>query len=367
MMNMNSENHMLLFIADYPDASSERDGMMQRIVAVDSHFTDVERTYLKVSLVKYMRGEKEKRSELLTVYRLNLIRHLFVIIALALKANCIYVHSVGNALAILPLFLLRKIVTDMHGAVPEEFRLSGKRLAAIRYAPVEWVAVRCSRAIVTVSSAMAEHLRNKYKVAWLRSFNVPIFDEVAVPQDSSSRSKGDVPSVIYAGGAQAWQNVDLMLQVIGKAQRRYDFIILTGDVGMFRQRLADMGLTTVKVTSVPKSEVYDYYARADYGFVLRDDTVVNRVACPTKLVEYLACGVVPIVNQPRIGDFALKGYSYVTLENFINGELPSLAELEAMKVNNYRLVAAMKGDALQEMQRLVAFCRGGLDRESHGS
>jgi len=357
---------MVLFISSYPDSASEKDGMMQRIIAVDCQFADVERAYLKISFVAHLPGSMERRDENLTVYRLNLFRHFFGIWRLALRADCIYVHSVGNALALLPLYLFRKIVTDMHGAVPEEFRLAGKRLAALRYGPVEWMAVHRSRAIVTVSGAMAKHFREKYSLASLRSFNVPIFDEVAVSRDDrgTGRSK---PVVIYAGGAQAWQNVDLMLQAMDQVRERCEFIILTGDVAVFRQKTGALGLGAIGIASVPKHEVYGYYARADYGFVLRDDTVVNRVACPTKLVEYLSCGVIPIVIQPRIGDFEENGYSYLTLERFIKGDFPAPAELEAMRANNYRLMESMKSGALLEMQKLVALCRAGTERGAHGN
>lgn len=329
---------------------------MQRVAAVDAHFADAERAYLKISFVGNLSAFRERRDDKLSIYRLNFFKHFATILRLAFGADCIYVHSIGNALAILPLYLFRKVVTDMHGAVPEEFLSSGKRAAWLRYVPVEWVVVRFSRCVVTVSNAMAEHLRIKYRLPGLRFFNVPIFDEVEVAKSRTGNEA--LPKVVYAGGAQAWQNVDLMLQSMAKAESFCNFTLLTGDVATFRQKVAALGLRDVEIVSVPKQEVYRYYADADYGFVLRDDTIVNRVACPTKLVEYLSCGVIPIVIQPRIGDFLENGYSYLTLERFVNGDFPAAQELEEMKANNYRVVAAMKGGAIQQMQRLAEKCRG---------
>jgi hypothetical protein len=328
---------------------------MQRVAAVDGHFADAERVYLKISFVGNFSAHRERRDDKLSIYRLNFFKHLATILRLACSADCIYVHSIGNALAILPLYLFHKVVTDMHGAVPEEFRSSGKRAAWLRYVPVEWVAVRFSRCVVTVSKAMAEHLRNKYRLPGLRSFNIPIFEDVEVA--GASRGERTLPRVIYAGGAQAWQNVDLMLQSMAQAEGLCNFTVLTGDVATFRQKVAELGLRDVEIGSVPKQEVYGYYAGADYGFVLRDDTVVNRVACPTKLVEYLSCGVIPIVIQPRIGDFLENGYSYLTLERFVSGDFPSEQELQEMKANNYRVVASMKSAALLQLQRLTELCR----------
>jgi hypothetical protein len=346
---------MILFVADYPRPENEKDGMMQRIAAVDARFRDVERSYLKISFVSFLRGEKDRPSELLTVYRLNFFLHFLLIVYLACKARCIYVHSVGNALAILPFYLFRPCVTDMHGVVPDEFRLMGRRSAALRYQFVEQVAVRRSRAIVTVSEAMADHFHDKYGISRSRILNVPIFDEVAAPDRSGAPSL--VPTVIYAGGTQAWQNVDMMVSAMEKTSAGYHFVILTADLRTFSEKLGGSQVPA-EIKSVPKSEVYCYYGRSELGFVLRDDDLVNRVACPTKLVEYLSCGVIPIVIQPRIGDFDRHGYAYLTLADFINGETPSAQALQSMREQNYRVIESMKTSALSEMQRLVHFCTG---------
>ena len=110
----------------------------------------------------------------------------------------------------------------------------------------------------------------------------------------------------------------------------------------------------LKVIAVRKSEVYGHYLRADLGFVLRDDSVVNRAACPTKMVEYMACGVIPVVLQPEIGDFARRGYARIGLEQFVSGDLPSREKLEEMREHNYRLVQSMRDSADESMRRMVA-------------
>ena len=44
--------------------------------------------------------------------------------------------------------------------------------------------------------------------------------------------------------------------------------------------------------NVPK-----YLSAADFGVIFRDDNLVNRVACPVKFVEYVACGLPVIANH----------------------------------------------------------------------
>lgn len=349
---------MILFLSEYPGAHNEKDGMMQRVAAIDERFAGHERIYLKISFLRYLLTDKRSVATNATAYRLNLFVHLPLIFALISRARVVYVHSVGNALAIIPAYLFKRVVTDLHGAVPEEFRVAGKPMAAWRYELVERIVVRFSWRLIAVSSAMVAHINDKYQSVSPTFLKIPIFDDVpAVERDI--RRPGAPLTVVYVGGVQTWQNVDLMLEAMQTTAALCRYVILTGDETTFKVRAEATGLEgKLQIASVPKHEVYDHYRSADLGFVLRDDTLVNRVACPTKLVEYLACGVIPIVIQPRIGDFADLGYEYVTLDNFIRGEIPAAAELDAMRRTNYRVIHGLREAAGTEMERLVALCKG---------
>lgn len=70
------------------------------------------------------------------------------------------------------------------------------------------------------------------------------------------------------------------------------------------------------------SELNKEYKESHYGFILREDLIVNRVACPTKLIEYLAMGIVPIVDFEKIGDFSDFGMKYVRLDQLLDNKLP---------------------------------------------
>ena len=74
------------------------------------------------------------------------------------------------------------------------------------------------------------------------------------------------------------------------------------------------------------------------GLVLRDDSAVNRVACPTKLAEYLYFGLIPVVRSPRLGDFEELGYAYVTEQEFRDGFIPDAASRDWMAEQNRDVV-----------------------------
>jgi glycosyltransferase involved in cell wall biosynthesis len=287
------------------------------------------------------------------VYELNIFLHLPFVLYLGWRAKGIYVHSIHNSFRALPLYLYRNVITDMHGVFPEELHYYGKSLGASFYRQVERIVVFTSRAIVAVTGAMARHYQEKYGDSF-RIFIIPIFDEILVKRGPDNPVSGKL-TVIYAGGAQKWQNIEAMMSAMRKTRYRFEFVILTADIPVFEQIVAEFGLQDkVNLRTVPKNQVYEYYVHADLGFILRDDDIVNQAACPTKLVEYLQCGVIPIVLQPNIGDFAENGYSYLTVAQFISESIPSRDELEAMRNNNYRVMERIRNSAYASMNALMA-------------
>src|SRR4051812_14393380 len=123
---------MLLFLADEPNAENERDGMSQRIKWVDDQFREVPRLILRISLTRNWRRRRIIRSDVLVVERLNLFLHLPWVIYLGLRSKVIYVHSCHHALPGLILYFLgSRIITDVHGVVPEEMRLRGYRIRSL--------------------------------------------------------------------------------------------------------------------------------------------------------------------------------------------------------------------------------------------
>src|SRR5690606_4791602 len=117
-----------------------------------------------------------------------------------------------------------------------------------------------------------------------------------------------------------WQNIDLMIRLI-KSNRsdRIKYTIMTGEPVEMIRRLGEEGLLVddgLEVLTVPSNKLARYYRTAHYGFILRDDMLINRVACPTKMVEYLYYGIIPVVKSSKMGDFDALGYEYVSYEDF---------------------------------------------------
>ena len=197
---------------------------------------------------------------------------------------------------------------------------------------------------------MSEHYEMKHRQAKSAEWVVlPIFD---VTESAHKDDKAIESSVIYAGGAQKWQNVNLMVEAIRKKSDKYSFTIASHDKEAFNELGAEKN-SAITIKSVSNKEVLDAYKKSSYGFILRDNSVVNQVSCPTKMIEYIGNGVVPIVLSPRIGDFEEMGYRYITLDKFLHSDI-SNKELLSARSANYEVYSILKKQTEDGIKKLTS-------------
>jgi hypothetical protein len=223
--------------------------------------------------------------------------------------------------------------------VPEECKLSGEKDRSKLFSDIENWCLKHADHIVTVSKKMSAHFSRKYFAN--KSFIVLPFLSDVREVGGRNASAGKL-RVVYAGGVQQWQNITPMLAAIEATIHNYEFVIYTSNQSEIREKLrlvlpsdqAEM----VKVLSLPNEILINELMNADYGFLLRENSVINEVSCPTKLIEYISCGVVPILDSTAIGDFPEMGLAYIRLSDFKNGLMPTEAERVCMAgVNQYVL------------------------------
>lgn len=339
---------MIVFIAPYPRPGEVREGWMSRISAIDRLFSQERRTYVQI-VDDGTSGLPEPYhvSDLVDVYYLNLtlLGHYDKLRNLILGADMVYVHTIHLARYVLPFYNTGKIITDIHGVTPEEEMLYGKPGVAQFYEEVERVVLAESRHAVVVTNAMADHYRRKYPASGCEFTVLPIFETIYPRADQrlTAQTQAKRPKVIYSGGAQRWQNVDLMLDLAKAQIETCDFTFLSHESAEFEERAETRGIRNrITFRSVKKEKLANFYLDADFGFVLRDDIAVNRVSCPTKLSEYLWFGVIPVVLSPALGDFEALGYRYVSRDDFLAGRLPAPSEQLEMRARNFEAISTLQ-------------------------
>lgn len=115
---------------------------------------------------------------------------------------------------------------------------------------------------------------------------------------------------MFLGGLAPYQEIDFMFAVWGKLATvvpRSKFIFFTSDNnhGAVKVKLVDAGIPVDRfiIRSIGYDEVPKFCAAGDFGFLLRQDIVLNHVASPVKFSEYLAAGL-GVITSPNVGDIS---------------------------------------------------------------
>jgi glycosyltransferase involved in cell wall biosynthesis len=114
--------------------------------------------------------------------------------------------------------------------------------------------------------------------------------------------------IAYAGSLVAYQLPERLVALgarVTQADPDAHLLLITPHQDRARELLADAGLGSGRATTlaVGHTEMPGLLNAADAGLLLRHPDPVNAVASPTKVAEYLACGV-PVLLSAGIGDLS---------------------------------------------------------------
>ncbi|WP_156123234.1 glycosyltransferase [Deinococcus radiopugnans] len=333
-------------ISRYPRDKDLKDGMMQRVFDLDNLLSKrIVVEYIHISFTKNLRLKKfvieNFEGRTVTEYKLNMFVHFFTLLRFLGESSVVVCHSVMNYAYIYAALLLVRVplISDIHGAVPEEHIEMGKLKLAKIYSCLERSMFKKSRGVIGVSQAMIDFYKKKYRLlSSIEMFFVPIISSENILVSQNNKLTDNV-NVIYAGGTQTWQNVQLMLDnvcVLSKQYPLWKFSFYFPDESLGMMQMAATNLPA-QISTASRENLSVEYSKSHLGFLLREDTTVNRVSSPTKLSEYLSFGIIPIVIQPHVGDLTIRQYKYFLLEDLINGKDIDHNEIIAMKIHNLEL------------------------------
>ena len=226
----------------------------------------------------------------------------------------------------------KEIYYWVQGVIPEESFLRHK--SKLRYtilSLMEQFSLAISTKQIFVSDEMQRYLEKKYKKRYRKSIVVPCISEFS--DDKSIKEKD---SFVYIGGMSAWQRIDKMLLIfndivtINSNAKLYIATLEKQKAQEYIERYLDKeNSNRVEVLSLEKrEEIQNFLSTKEYGFLIREENVVNHVSSPIKLAEYLSCGVNVIIST------SVKSYASYIDEN---GAGVSLNEDEKIidKFKNY--------------------------------
>ena len=212
--------------------------------------------------------------------------------------------------------LVRHVCFDARGAYAaewEEYRLIDDDALIAQVRPVEAEALERSDLRLAVSQALVDHWRQQYGYAGNAHVVVPCtLGEAHLTGPTAAGSERDrlgfAPDDVvlaYAGSASGWQSFDLLdrlLRPLLAAQPRVKVLLLCPPDPRISALIRDFPARVV-TDWVASAAVPAVLRSCDAALLLREDSITNRVASPTKFAEYLACGL-PVVISAHIGDFS---------------------------------------------------------------
>jgi hypothetical protein len=188
----------------------------------------------------------------------------------------------------------------VQGALSDESLLRNR--SKVRYwllRTIEFVAFQFARELVFVSPYMAEFYNERYNLTDKQSIT-PCLSDLSYNGDEKLKN-----SFCYTGGVSEWQKIDWMLTMFNEiieVRSNATLHIATGNPEVFnvtaKKYLTNKAYNATNICNISsRSKMESFLSKFEYGFLLREECVVNNVSSPIKLAEYLSCGVNVIMTS----------------------------------------------------------------------
>jgi glycosyltransferase involved in cell wall biosynthesis len=197
---------------------------------------------------------------------------------------------------------------------------------------------------------------NKLLNYWYREFNYKSKDHVVIPSSCSNNYNNKVLDredlnisensilVVFSGSISKWHSYSKMISDFTKILNKNPRVNL-----LFLSKL-NSHIATIKnkfpervfVFWVDPKDVFSYLNIADYGYVVREDSITNQVSSPVKIAEYLSCGLKVLISK-NIGD-----YSEMIEKNDLGYIIENYNTIYLEKVN------------ISEKEKIISFFRSNL-------
>lgn len=235
--------------------------------------------------------------------------------------NTLHCHGIDSAYYGLNARKLKKsisVTADIHGAVSEEHmyerEIDEPDAIVHRLDKIELTVLENADSLIFVSDAMRSHFKQKYGKE---------FDATVIPCATNAagkdlngtrdklRSKNGLDEKLvfcYIGSGEGYQLPDTMCEFFKNVSEKMDdayFLVFSHHKDVFERKFQDLNIASskFKIEAVQRAEVFDVLQMGDIGFLLRDKSVVNRVASPTKFAEYCLSGM-PVLTTEWVGDIS---------------------------------------------------------------
>jgi glycosyltransferase involved in cell wall biosynthesis len=210
----------------------------------------------------------------------------------------------------------KNFILWQQGVTADESYMRNK--SKLRYWVLNYIdcfAMKKAKMIFFCSQYMKQHYERLSKHNFdQKSYLMPCYNEELLIERIHNKDYTK-KTFAYVGSLDLWQCFDEIASLYKKIENDCPdahFKVLTFSVQPAIDKLRHLGIRNYEVKRVSKDAVQNELRDVVYGFIVRRDSVVNRVATPTKLSSYLSVGTIPIFSTV-LDDFnrASQGMEYV--------------------------------------------------------
>ncbi len=213
--------------------------------------------------------------------------------------------------------LTKKVCFDGRGAYAaewEEYRIIDDDALIAQFRPLENEAVYQSDFRLAVSNALVAHWRERYgylgedHVVIPCTLGVSHLPGVEAADKETMRARMGYSTtdvvLVYSGSTAGWQSFSLLEAILNKVlstQPEVNVLFLS-KADRNNEKLTRAFPGRVQVKWLEAEHVGATLRACDFGLLVREPTITNQVASPTKFAEYLSAGL-PVLISDRLGDF----------------------------------------------------------------
>jgi hypothetical protein len=197
---------------------------------------------------------------------------------------------------------------------------------------------------------------NKLLNYWFSEFNYKSKNHVVIPSSCSNNYNNKVLDrehlnisessilVVFSGSISKWHSYSKMIsdftKILNKNPRVKLLFLskLNSHISIIKNKFPER----VFVFWVNPEDVFSYLNIADYGYVVREESITNQVSSPVKIAEYLSCGLNVLISK-NLGD-----YSEMIEKNDLGYIIRNDNTINLVKVN------------ASEKEKIISFYRSNL-------
>jgi len=224
------------------------------------------------------------------------------------------VLAVQMALAVKRMGLLKTICLDGRGAMAAEWHeynvVPSQKLKA-KIAKLESEVVLNSDFRIAVSHQLINYWQTNYGYKSHQHVVIPCTLSLGFSLGAEAKTTTDNDAsqnevvLVYSGSTAGWQSFYLLedfLTPLLTENKNVKVIFMSGKDENIDKLILKFNKQVQRIW-VNHEHVQQTLQQADYGILIREQTVTNKVASPTKFAEYLSAGLQVLIS-PGLGDYS---------------------------------------------------------------